>query len=320
MGYYLKLLVDASFPILYRMLSDRIGRHFKTVFKLRDGKLCGMILSERYSGSQLSTAAAVAAISTSAAPLALMSTGPAALVVMLREKEDSKVVIEVFSFAGIGGLNRDRLLKQIAYGFPGLLKNLGFKFEILDEVSDFFSRKISSELSNLVLEKAELVLEKDKLKRKESEKGRVKSRVIDQSLPEELKMLSPCPFLESSEFSDIFVCGASKHVYVPISSLSKGEVMKKCVGTSFVSCEYYVKALDMLEMCPFLKRRSIGPLKAMYLCGASKYVDVPFSKIEDEYVTKNCVEDRYLSCSYYMSAINEMERRINELDRKIKEI
>lgn len=320
MGYYLKLLVDASFPVLYRVLSDKIGRHFKTVFKLRDGKLCGVILGERYIGSQLSTVAAVAAISSSAAPLALMSTGPAALVVMLREKEDSKVVVEVFSFAGIGGLNRDRLLKQAAYSFSGLLKNLGFKFEILDEVSDFFSWKVSSELNSLVLEKAELVLEKDRLKRKKSGKERVRSRVVDQSLPEELEMLGPCPFLESSEFSDIFVCGASKHVYVPTSSISKDEVMKRCVGTSFVRCEYYVKALDMLEACPFLKRRSIGPLKAVYICEASKYVDVPFSKIEDEYATKNCVEDRYLSCSYYVDAIKEIEKKIIELDRKIKEI
>jgi len=70
----------------------------------------------------------------------------------------------------------------------------------------------------------------------------------------------------------------------------------------------------------FLKRRQIRSLKAVYICEASKYVDVPFSKIIDEYATRSCVEDRYLSCSYYVDAIKEIEKKIVELDRRVKEI
>ncbi|MHA1834315.1 MAG: hypothetical protein ACTSV7_10010 [Candidatus Baldrarchaeia archaeon] len=50
------------------------------------------------------------------------------------------------------------------------------------------------------------------------------------------------------------------------------------------------------------------------MCKASEYVHVPFSKIDEESLSRNCVEDKY----YYLNVVNTIKNRIKEIGGKIE--
>ena len=135
-----------------------------------------------------------------------------------------------------------------------------------------------------------------------------------------MKNLAPCPFLETSEFLDIYVCGASKFIYVLHSSLSEEEAIKRCTGNRYIDCKNYLEALDRIRVCPFLGRQVLIPSSYIHVCKASKYVHVSFSKISKTQLSRHCTEDRYYDCEYYLNAVNTIENGIKELDRKIEKL
>jgi len=87
-----------------------------------------------------------------------------------------------------------------------------------------------------------------------------------------------------------------------------------------MNCKYYLEALKRLRTCPFLKRSSVFPNKYIYICEASKYVHVPFSRIDEKDLPRYCVENRYYDCTYYLNAIGTIEKRIEEIKEEIKKI
>jgi len=127
-------------------------------------------------------------------------------------------------------------------------------------------------------------------------------------LPEKIKRLAPCPFLETSEFSDIYVCGASKYVYVPYDSLNARETINKCAGNRYINCRHYVEAISKIRICPFLKRHVLLPGGHIYTCEASEYVHAPFSKIDEEFLSRNCIGINIITTvSYYLNVINTIK-------------
>ncbi len=310
----MKLLVDSAFSVLYFVISRKIGKNYGRCFKLKNGRLCGVIMCENYIPSFI---------------------GLASIAFILREEENNKTVLEIFSYGGIiprhFGMFSSRFSvvsgnliyqqhKQRVHNVSKMLKNLGFKYEILEEIRDFTSQSISSELEKLILEKGELTFEKKRLENIELKKEIVERREPVQFLPEKMRSLAPCPFLEiSPEFSDIYICGVSKHVYVTQSSLSEKEAIDRCTGNHYTGCKNYLEALNKLKMCPFPKRRVVLPGRYIYICETSKYVQVPFSKLDEEDLLRYCVENRYYDCTYYLNTLNIIEKRIKEIEKKIAE-
>ena len=309
MGYYVKLFAETAFPVLYHILCQKFNNYFGKCFKLKDGKLCGVFMGYRY-------------VYTVFIPL----------VVILREVDEKRLILEVFSCGyyevEVYGLPIYRSVKQYekknVQGFlDEILRNNKIDYQISEELSDTVLEDVFSDFEKLVSEEGKLMLEKFKLEKIEKEKRleeeRLETRERVKYLPEKLKILNPCPFLEvSSEFSDIFICGAFKYTYVPLSSMTEKEVVKRCAHGLYANCKYYFEALKKLRTCPFLKE--ITTLPNNYTCEASKFVHVPFSKISEEEMLNQCAEKRYYSCTYYLEARKTLEKRIREIREKIAEL
>jgi len=266
-----------------------------TCFKLKNGKLMGIVMSEE-----------------------LFFTGHgyvASLVILLKEKEKDKVSMEIFSYAT---RLRDKNHKKHVKSILELLKTYKFQYEILKEFNDFFSQYNLSDFDKLILDQGRLLSAKRQLENFELEKKRIKEREPFRDLPTEIKFSAPCPLLETSEFSDIFICGASKYTYVPHSSLSKKETINQCTENRYMNCKYYIETLDKIRTCPFLKSQATLLGDYIYTCKASKHVHVPFSRISRKQFTKHCIKDRYYDCEYYLNALNTIENKIKEIEEKIE--
>jgi len=301
MGYYMKLLADSTFPVLYYVFCRGFNRFYGRCFKLKSGKLCGIILGSRF----------VFDISIP-------------LLIILREMDENRLLIEISSYGCLTPFAYRNLPyeKGVRDFLSEVLKRHRFEYRMLEEIDRFPSEYVFSNIERLILEEGELILEKQKLERIEREKKleekRLERHERAQFLPEKMKKLNPCPFLEvSSDFSDIYVCGASKYTYVPLSSMSESDAIDRCTRNIHVSCKYYLEALKNLKICPFLKKSPVFPNKYIDTCEASKYVHVPFSRVDEKDLLRYCVENRYYDCTYYSNAISTIEKRIKEIEDKI---
>jgi len=62
---------------------------------------------------------------------------------------------------------------------------------------------------------------------------------------------------------------------------------KKILRINNENCKHYLEALDKIRVCPFLKRQIAFPSSYIYICEASKYVHVSFSKINEVQLSKH---------------------------------
>jgi len=155
------------------------------------------------------------------------SNSSAAVTITLEEEGDGRVVVEVFSYAGGSGVFDISygVHKTYAHEVLRALENGGFSYEILDEI-DYFTPKQTPYNPDELLPKEEIEEEKVQL------------------LPEKIRKLYPCPFLESSlDFSDIYICKASKIINLPTFTLHEKEVLKRCVENRYLQCKYYLEGL-----------------------------------------------------------------------------
>ena len=138
----------------------------------------------------------------------------APLIITLEEKEDEKTFIEVLWHSSEKGL---KMLFKV-------IETLGLKYEKIDEIKSFLPSNTPYNPDLPVPEVDEKAI---------------------QLLPEKMKRLGACPFLEVSlEFSDIYICGASRLIYIREgSSIYEKDVKKRCIENRYVECKYYLEAL-----------------------------------------------------------------------------
>mgnify|MGYP000182654889 FL=1 len=105
-----------------------------------------------------------------------------------------------------------------------MLEILGLKYEKVNEIMSFLPSNAPYNPDLLVPEVDERSL---------------------QLLPREMKSLGACPFLEISlDFPDLYICGASRIIYIASSSsMTKKDVDKRCIENRYVKCKYYLEAL-----------------------------------------------------------------------------
>ncbi|MHA1721730.1 MAG: hypothetical protein ACTSXW_01500 [Candidatus Baldrarchaeia archaeon] len=206
--HYIRLVVNSSFSTLYRVLSRVFGQCYRRCLMLKGGYFYGIIVGEKYFWR---------------------SNSSAAVTITLEEEEDNRVIVEVFSYAGGHGVF------DISYGVHKtyvhevleVLRRGGFSYKILDEI-DYFTPKQTPYDPDGLLSK---------------EWGGEEEEEV-QLLPERIKKLSPCPFLEPSlDFSDIYICKASKIIDIPTYTLHEKEVLKRCVENKYLHCKHYIEGL-----------------------------------------------------------------------------
>jgi len=131
--------------------------------------------------------------------------------------------MEVFSYAGGTGLWSITygVHKDYARKVLNTLKILELNYEILDEINYFSPEKIPYDPDSPI--------PKDE-------------RRIPPLLPERIMKLRPCPFLAHSlESPKRYIFNAAELLSISMYTLSEKEVIKRCTGSQYINCKYYVE-------------------------------------------------------------------------------
>ncbi len=202
--HYIRLLVKSAFLTLYYFLGQKFGQCYRRCFKLEDGRLCGIIVGEKYSFDVNSDVA---------------------VTITLEEKDDDGVIMEIFSYAGGAGFARISwgVHKTFALNVVYTLRDYEFDYEILNEIDYFSPSKMPYDADGPIP---------------------ISERRIPSILPERVVKLNPCPFLSLSLESPYkYVCNAKKLLKISKYTMSEKKVIKHCTGEQYRQCEYYAESL-----------------------------------------------------------------------------
>jgi len=203
-AYYIRFVVYTSFPVLYRVLSEAFGHHYRRCLKLVNGNLFGIILGGRYPWEYM--------------PLDVT------LSITLEEKEGNEVVVEAFSYVGARKVKAPpRIDKRCVREVLKIVDKLGFTYRILDEIDYFTLEQVPYNPDKLFSE--------------------TEIRKI-QVLPKNIRNLIPCPFLNfdfSQYYLGVYVCRVAELLGYSSYKLLEKDVLNRCVEYRYLECPYYLE-------------------------------------------------------------------------------